>query len=158
MTDTLVIYYSLEGNTDYVAKLAARKLQADIVRIEPIKAYPRKGFRKFLIGGRDAVFSVHVQLQTVLPDFSQYAKLLIGTPVWAGTMAAPMNTLLHSAKIRGKHIALFACSASGNAKKCFAKMKALLPENTIDSCVSFINPVIHAGTAVDEQIDELAFR
>ena len=39
---TLIVYYSHEGNTDFVAKKIAEKLEADTVRLVPVKKYPEK--------------------------------------------------------------------------------------------------------------------
>ena len=43
---TLVLYYSFEGNTEYVATGLAKRLDADIQKIEPIKELKSKGFSK----------------------------------------------------------------------------------------------------------------
>ena len=37
----IVVYYSLSGHTEYAAETIARKLGAEIVRLEPKKPYPR---------------------------------------------------------------------------------------------------------------------
>ena len=52
---TAVVYYSLTATEDYAAKRIAEKLDADLIRLEPEKAYPDSGFRKFFWGGKSAV-------------------------------------------------------------------------------------------------------
>ena len=52
---TVIVYYSMSGNTKYVADKIAEKLHADIIRIEPVKAYPNQGAQKFIWGGKSAV-------------------------------------------------------------------------------------------------------
>lgn len=47
-----VIYYSVPGNTDYVAEKIKQETEADLLRIYPEKTYPDKGFRKFYWGGK----------------------------------------------------------------------------------------------------------
>ena len=37
---TIIVYYSLEGNTEYAAKELANLLGADLLRLHPKKAYP----------------------------------------------------------------------------------------------------------------------
>ena len=49
---TLVVYFSLEGNTDYVAEMIKEKTGADLLRLVPKKAYHDKGFAKFFWGGK----------------------------------------------------------------------------------------------------------
>ena len=36
--NTLIVYYSLEGNTEYAAKIFADELGADRLRLDPVKA------------------------------------------------------------------------------------------------------------------------
>ena len=50
-----IVYYSMSGNTDYVAKYISDKIDADLIKIEPKKEYPNKGIKKFLWGGKSAV-------------------------------------------------------------------------------------------------------
>ena len=54
---TLVVYFSLEGNTAYVADTIRDKTGADLLRLVPKKAYHDKGFAKFFWGGKSAVMA-----------------------------------------------------------------------------------------------------
>ena len=51
---TAIVYYSLEGNTKYTAdkisELLKTSCEVDVIRIEPEKSYPNKGFKKFFWG------------------------------------------------------------------------------------------------------------
>lgn len=53
---TLIVYFSLEGNTEYAANRIKEKTGADLLRLIPKKAYADKGFKKFFRGGKSAVF------------------------------------------------------------------------------------------------------
>jgi flavodoxin len=102
MPSTAIVYYSLEGNTSYVAELLAQKTGAELIRLETVKEYPKTGFLKFFCGGRDATFSVCPELKNALPDFSRFSTIIIGTPVWAGKPSAPVNAFLHKAHYHRK--------------------------------------------------------
>ncbi|EPF26016.1 hypothetical protein HMPREF1221_01519 [Treponema socranskii subsp. paredis ATCC 35535] len=155
MENTAIVYYSLDGNTDYIARRIAEKTGAKLVRLKTKRAYPRKGFKKFFIGGRDALFGAEPELKAPLPDLAPDRNIVIGTPVWASRPAPAMNTFLRRAKIDGKHIALFACSGGGQAETCFDKMQVLLAGNEILCRASFINPAFKRGKTVDDAIDEI---
>ena len=48
--NTLLVYYSMGGNTEFTAMKIAERLQAETLKLEPVKAYPDKDFKKFLRG------------------------------------------------------------------------------------------------------------
>ena len=60
----LVVYYSMSGNTEDTAKKIASIRRADLLRIDPVRAYPDKGFRKFFWGGKSAVMAEKPELES----------------------------------------------------------------------------------------------
>ena len=42
-----IVYYSLSGNTEYIAQKIKEKIDVDLIKIEPQKEYPNKGLKKF---------------------------------------------------------------------------------------------------------------
>ena len=53
----LIVYFSLEGNTEYVAQVLKEKLDARVRCLTPKKAYSTKGFAKYFWGGKSAVMA-----------------------------------------------------------------------------------------------------
>ena len=47
---TLIVYFSLEGNTELVAEEIAVITNGDLLKLIPLKAYADKGFAKFFWG------------------------------------------------------------------------------------------------------------
>lgn len=140
---TLIIFYSLEGNTKYIAEIVAKQLQADVLELKPKKVYPSKGFVKYIWGGKSVVFKEQPELLNENVDLSSYENIVIGTPIWAGTYAAPINTFINQYSFSGKNVALFACHAGSGATKCFAKLKEALATNKFVGEIDFINPLKH---------------
>ena len=52
MKKVAIVYYSMSGNTDYVAKHISKNIEADLIRIVPKKEYPNSGLKKFFWGGK----------------------------------------------------------------------------------------------------------
>lgn len=44
---SLVIYYSLEGNTKLIADTIKNELNSDVLELRTKKQYPNKGFKKY---------------------------------------------------------------------------------------------------------------
>jgi len=137
---TLIVYYSLEGNTEYAAEVLAEKLGADTLRLVPVKKYPDSGFRKFLWGGKSAVMAETPELEPYSLDPRTYERILIGFPVWAGNVAPPIRTFIKENDIRGKRIAAFACEGGSGAEKAFEKLKSAIGIASLEAELVLIDP------------------
>ena len=106
---TLIVYYSMEGNTDHMAKRIAEKISADLLRIEPVKAYRDKGFLKFVWGGKSAVMGEKPELKPYDADLSAYDRIIFGSPVWAANITPPLRTFVsdNMESLTGKKLAAF---------------------------------------------------
>lgn len=139
---TAVVYYSLSGNTDLVARQIEDELPADLVRLAPTKQYPKGGLRKFLWGGMGVIMGDAPQLEPYEFDASVYDRIIVGTPLWAGAFAPPIRTFAeeHRDELAGKRIAAFVCSSSGNAGKCFGKIAELFGVDGLEAQLSLVDP------------------
>lgn len=122
MEKTLIIYYSLEGNIDFVANELSSALNADKCRLETVKEYPKKGLVKYLHGGKDTLKGFTPELKTAIPDLSPYSTIIIGAPVWASLPAAPIMTFLANADFTGKKVSFFTSSMGGSGSKTLETM------------------------------------
>jgi len=88
----LVVYFSRSGSTARVASYLADELGADLDAIEEPRS--RAG-----IGGyvRSAFEAVAKGLPTIHTrrDPRDYDLVVLGTPVWGGTMASPVRSYIH---------------------------------------------------------------
>lgn len=142
---TAIVYYSMSGNTKYAADKIAGRLkasgEADIIRIEPKKAYPDKGAKKFLWGGKSAVMGETPELQPYEFELDKYDRIIFGTPVWASTFAPPLRTFINeNPDVKGKKLAVFTCYSGGGADKAIAKMKKHLCVENFEAELSLIDP------------------
>lgn len=135
---SLVIYYSFEGNTRFIAEAIAHEISSDVLELKVRDAIKTKGFLKYLWGGKQV-------LQKKTPDLLPFDKnpvdydlIFIGTPVWAFTFAPALRTFLKDVKLKNKKIALF-CTHEGSAAKTFDDMKKELENNDIISENDFAN-------------------
>lgn len=137
----LVVYYSLEGNTKLIARTIAKSINGDILEIKPQKEFATDGFKKYFWCGKSVVLKEKPVLMHVTKDINSYDNIFIGTPIWAGTYASPINTLLSKYNIKNKNIALFACHSGGGASKCFNSIEKIWSNNTFLGEIDFIDPL-----------------
>lgn len=149
---TIVVYYSLEGNTAWAAAKIAERLGADLLRIEPGKAYPSSGFKKFFWGGKSAVMGEAPRLVPYAFDGGAYGRVILGFPVWAGNVAPPIRSFVRENDLRGKRVAAFACQSGAGAEKAFAKLKALLGAEALEAELVLIDPKDRPNAGNDAKI------
>ena len=137
---TIVVYYSMGGNTAYAAGRIADALGADTLRITPEKAYPDSGFRKFFWGGKSAVMAETPKLIPYAFDPAAYERVILGFPIWAGNVAPPIRSFLRDNDLKGKRVAAFACESGAGAEKAFTKLKAALGIDALEAELILIDP------------------
>jgi len=136
----LVVYYSFEGNTEFIAQAIAEATNGDILKIMPVKELASKGFFKFIWGGRQAVMKTKPELEPFSVNPLDYNTIFIGTPVWASTFSPPIRSFIDKAQLKGKKIAIF-CSHDGGPKNTLDKMANTLNENKIIGEMEFLHPL-----------------
>lgn len=149
--NTAVVYYSLEGNTQYAAEKIARDLDADLIRLVPAKDYPTGKLSKYFRAGKGATFGEAPKLQTYRFDPDKYSLVILGTPVWAGTFTPPLRTFLRENKLTGRSVALFACCSGGSTEKCFLQLEKSIGADTRLSTLRLVDP-LHNKAGADESI------
>ena len=159
---TIVVYYSMGGNTQWAAEHIAEQLGADLLRVKPQKAYPDKGFKKFFWGGKAAVMAETPALDPYRFDASAYERVIFGFPVWAGNVTPPLRTFVkeNKAALRDCRKAAFACQSGSGAEKAFEKLKEALGVSSLDAELVLIDPKDRPDAANRKKIADFcaAFR
>ena len=139
---TAIVYYSMGGNTAMVAEKLAEALSADLVPVRPQRAYPDKGFRKFLWGGKSAVMAETPELEPYAFPADQYGRIVFGFPVWASNMAPPLRTFIRDNRdaLKGKEIAAFVCESGSGGEKALRKLAECLGLDFVSPATVLIDP------------------
>ena len=147
---SLIVYYSRTGTTKKVADKLADKLKADKEEIIDFKN--RKGAVGYIIGGKDAMTKKLTKINELKKNPENYDLLIIGTPVWAFTMAPAIRTFLIKIKDYNKKIALFFTAGSSGMKKTLTQMKELLPKSKLTATLALTtSEVVNKG--YDKKLD-----
>lgn len=128
-----VIYYSLSGNTKQAAKDIARKLGAKLFEIDLVKPLPKNTVKQMIVGGMQATFGKTPKIKGVPDNIDYYDEIILGTPVWAGMPASPVNTFIKKYGVADKIDAVFTFSGGGDNDRCIAQLSKSLKnlKNTV---------------------------
>jgi flavodoxin len=152
---TLVIYYSLSGNTKFIAETIAKTTKADLLELKPEEDINPKGFMKFLWGGKLVMSKKEPKLKPFSLDVTKYDLIIIGTPVWAWTFTPALRTFFSQNKLKNKKIALFCCHA-GSKGKTFERMQEALGDNEYVGSIDFLEPLKTDRSKRAQEVSEWA--
>lgn len=155
----LVIFYSFEGNTRFIAEGIKNIVGADLLELKPKKDVNTKGFMKYVWGGTQVMMGKKPELVSFDKNPNDYDMLFIGTPIWASRYTPAINAFLDKMQIKGKKVALYCCHAGGGNGKAFTMLNEQLKNNEILGSIEFRDPLKHgkdeAIISLGEWIEEI---
>ncbi|MDF2949747.1 MAG: putative flavodoxin [Sedimentibacter sp.] len=101
----LVVYYSKSGNTETIAQEISKAVEGELKKIELIKDISF-GWAAFT-----SLLGLNGKIKNVDFNVKDYDNIFIGSPVWAGKNATPINTLLNNIDFTGKNVFVFITQA-----------------------------------------------
>lgn len=150
----VIVYYSLEGNTEFVASKIAIELGADLLKLEPEKAYPKGNVSKYVWGGRSVVFGEKPRLKPYKFQKELYDIIIFATPIWASSFTPPIKSFLHEHDLENKKIALISCSAGGDVQKCRQQLLLLTKSAALTAELNLIEPLKMEINALNDCVYE----
>jgi flavodoxin len=120
----LIVYYSRTGITRQACNDLAHVTGWELAEIR--EKDDRSGAAGYLRAGKDAALKKTPPIEPLDADPAAHELVVVATPVWAFTMAAPVRTWLseHGSEIRK---AAFICTMGGSGdKRTFQHMQALV--------------------------------
>lgn len=145
----LIAYYSLTGTTAKVAKKIQENLNCEIEEIEDLK--DRSGALGYLKSCIDAIRKKPADIKTVEKDPSDYDLVIIGTPIWAGTMANPILTYIEQNKSNFNNVSFFCTCGGSGYEKTLANMENLSGKSPMNTLFMTKNDL---ESSFDNKIDE----
>ena len=124
----LVLYYSQTSNTAAVASEIASLMGADseeIVSLQPYDGDFHATIQRCLKEREDGVMP---EIKDLSLDIAAYDVIFLGYPVWFGTCAPPVLSLLKDVSFAGKKIVPFCTFGSGGLDSSVRDIVAAQPE------------------------------
>ena len=151
-----IVYFSLNGNTDFTVKKIAEKTGADLIRLVPVKAYPDSYWKQLFWGGKSVVMGEKPKLEPYTFDADKYDRIIFGTPVWASTFAPPLKTFIteNKDKLSGKKFAAFTCFTQSGDIKTYKKLKEILGIEELEAVLGLADPKDKPAPENENKINE----
>lgn len=127
----LVLYYSETGTTKTVAQELQKQLGADIESIEPVTPYSGNFQETIQRGQREMQSGETPELKPLKSKMADYDVIFIGYPIWFGTYANPIITLVKEQDFAGKTVVPFCTFGSGGLNTSSEALKKALPKANI---------------------------
>lgn len=127
---TLVLYFSMSGNTETVAKVIHSKVGGDIVKLEVSQTYPSNYNDLVDYAQEEQRKNARPELKTKI-NLDDYDTIFLGYPNWWGDMPMPLYTLLDNYDFSGKTIAPFITHGGSGLSGTPAKIKKEEPNATV---------------------------
>lgn len=105
-----VVFFSLDGNSRMLAGEICDELGADSIEITvPRKRRVVGELRDFVWGTREIRMTETPEIRMREYDFASADLIVIGTPVWSGSMAPAIRSFLASREFFRQTFAVYAC-------------------------------------------------
>lgn len=147
----LVLYTTIDGNTEAVANKIAEKVGADVSKI--VRDTKMRGYG--IIDKTRAWFEVKFNRRPHIFPFKwdprDYDLVFVGTPVWYNSYNPVFNTLFEVIKIYDRKIALFSTGET-DSQKCLDKFSKKLEDSVILGRYHCIEPIWEDEDSETERI------
>ena len=127
----LIIYYSRSGNTQELAQQIQQQTSGDIVRIEPVKAYPATYEETTKQAKEEQQAGFKPEIKPLNINLQDYDTIYLGSPCWWSNLATPVVTFLSDNDLSGKTIALFMTHGGSGFGRSIEHIKELAPNSTV---------------------------
>ncbi len=118
---TLVVYYTRTGTTAKAAQMIAAALGADKEEIKETGG--RGGPLGWLRSGMEANQRKESQVKPLHADPAAYDLVVVGTPVWAGTVSSPVRGFIKQYRGKLPGVAFFCTMGGDDPAKTFPEME-----------------------------------
>lgn len=112
----LVVYFSISGNTEKIAKMVQKSLNADILRIYTVQNYPDDYEKLTEVGHKEVDEQICPELRPISVDISSYDVVVIGSPTWWFTVAPAVVTFLKKYDFSKKIVCFFMTNGASSGE------------------------------------------
>jgi flavodoxin len=131
----LVVYFSATGNTKSLAEKIAAATEADLVEIVPAEPYTSEDLNynnnncRANLEMNDS--AARPAISNTIENIDSYDTIMLGYPIWWGTMPKIINTFLESYDLSGKTIMPFCTSGGSGISSSVSAIRSICTNSTV---------------------------
>ncbi|PLX15605.1 MAG: hypothetical protein C0601_12485 [Candidatus Muiribacterium halophilum] len=147
--NTIVVYYSLNGNTKMVAEKIAERLGCETSRVTTKKKMPQGKAGQILKGALITLLKARPAIRFE-KEISDYDHIIICTPIWAGTFTPAIRSFISLNDMREKKISMVS-TFDGGPGRCFKALEEEIKPKEVIATLELKKPA--SDPELDSKID-----
>ena len=148
---TIVIYYSVTGQTRFVAKKIASMLGCDIFEIQTKEKIEPDLISRYYKGMKSMLSKNETKLKDYKLNLNDYDKIIVGFPNWGSMFPPAVKAFISQNDFSGKDICLFTTYVARGAAQCLKNAVAFFTESNVSIIGKFSLP----KNKTDEEINKI---
>lgn len=127
----LIAYFTRTGNTQVIVQQIEGMLDADTFRIVPTHTYPEDYTATTEQASQELEDNFRPQLTETVENMDEYDTIIIGYPIWWGTMPMAFYTFLESYDFSDKTVIPFSTHEGSGLGSSVNDIKETVPDATV---------------------------
>ncbi len=155
---TLILYFSMSGNTQTVANYIHDAIGGDIIRLETVETYPEDYNELVDYAQQEQQENARPELKTTIENIDGYDTIFLGYPNWWGDLPMPIYTFLDEYDLSGKTIAPFITHGGSGLSGTDENIQAEEPDATVtEGLAIYGDDAQNSQSEVEDWLEELGF-
>ncbi|WP_187371038.1 flavodoxin [Gracilibacillus massiliensis] len=136
--NSIIIYFSRSGNTQNLARMIYNEAGGDMLELTVANPYPSDYEQAVERADNERDNQEYPEINTDIPDLSQYDTVYLGYQTWSMTLSNPMISFLmdHGSNFSGKTIYPFSTNAGYGEGDTIERIKELTPDASVATSFS----------------------
>ena len=153
----LVLYFSMSGNTETVAKFIHNKVGGDTLELETVQTYPSDYNTLVNYAQEEQRKNARPELKTTV-NIDDYDTIFLGYPNWWADMPMPLYTFLDTYDLSGKTIAPFITHGGSGLSGTPAKIKSEEPNATVTEGLAVRDSSVNSSdSTIEAWLEKLGY-
>jgi len=151
---TIVIYYSVTGQTEFVAKKIAEYLNCDILQIQTDPIIKPDVFSRYFQGGKSMLSDSLPELKPYKFNADNYDTIILGCPTWGGNCPSAVKAFIEQNHFTEKNMYLFTTYITANASRCLQNLSKYFKNSTVKNKATFSVPTKKQADIINKKLED----